>query len=64
MTPFRRVLPTQDQTATMAGLNAKFASLYLDIEANLPDSPYKTEALMKLEIAGMLATKGITHGSR
>ena len=61
--PFARVNPTMDQAATMAGLGTKFASVYADISACLPDSPYKTEALMYLEKAGMMANKGITHAT-
>lgn len=61
--PFARVTPTQDQAARMAGLNRAFASLYEDISACVPESHYKTEALKQIEVAGMLATKGITHGA-
>lgn len=64
MNPFRRVTPDPEQHAIIAGLTAKFASLYADISACLPDSRYKTEALMQLEIAGMVTTKGITHGTK
>ena len=47
----------------MAGLGQKFASLYEDLVASLPESVYKTEALKTLELVGMLANKGITHGA-
>ena len=63
MHPFYRVTPSMDQTAAMAGIGQKCASLYADLCAVLPDSRYKTEALMQLEIVGMLASKGITHGT-
>lgn len=62
MHPFTRITPDPDQFATMAGLGQKCASLYVDIDACLPDSTYKTEALKHLELVGMFANKGITHG--
>jgi hypothetical protein len=46
----------------MTGLGHKCASLYEDIRASVPDSLYKTEALKHLELVGMLANKGVTHG--
>lgn len=61
MHPFTRVTPTIDQQATMAGLGKAFASLYEDIVANLPESPYRAEALKYLEMASMFSSKGITH---
>lgn len=64
MNPFARILPTEDQTAVMAGLNTKCASLYEDISACVPDSEHKTEALKHLVIVGMLANKGITHSEK
>lgn len=63
LNPFRRVMPTPDQAATMAGLGRKLHSTYEDLCANLPDGPYKVEALMHLEKVGMLANKAITHGT-
>lgn len=46
----------------MVGIGKTLASAYEDIDAGVPDSTYKTEALKYLEIVGMLASKGITHG--
>lgn len=59
--PFLRVTPTDDQAATMAGLGKKLASLYEDIDACLPTSHYKADALKTLELVGMLTNKGVTH---
>lgn len=63
MNPFSRVTPDPDQTAMMAGLSRKLASVYEDISACVPDCDYKTEALKALTAAGMWANKGITHGT-
>lgn len=60
--PFDRVTPNPDQNAMMAAISQKCASLYADIRACVPDSRYKDEALLQLEMVGMLASKGITHG--
>ena len=59
--PFLRVTPDPDQTAMMAGLGRKLASIYEDICACVPEGEYKAEALKALTIAGMFANKGITH---
>lgn len=62
MSPFKRVTPTPEQHATMVALAKQAESLYENINATVPDSHYKTEALRHLELVAMMANKGITHG--
>ena len=58
--PFDYVFATPEQVEQMAEMRRKFADLY-EMLMTLPGGHHKTQALHRLEEAGMWANKSVTH---
>lgn len=62
MSPFEHIEPTPAQRVRLDFLAGALEECRRAIHNHVPASPYRSQALTCLEIAGVMAGKGVTHG--